>query len=186
MEVDRDFVWQLSQSWKSAMNEQWHLLYTKEHSFIQSFKLLLSSFYVSDLALREVTIYQDRKDTQLCVIWYDQNIMEVKASCNGRQKERWIDSVWGLWNAKIYKVIFKWHLEKSSKRWPLSWFRKDENTQDAVKVYDVQADSCIVISRGAKSCTMAIIIVLERTCSRNKWGGWRHPFSCLTLTSILS
>ena len=56
MEVDRDFVWQLSQSWKSAMNEQCHLLYTKEHNFSQSFKLLVSSFYVPDLALREFTI----------------------------------------------------------------------------------------------------------------------------------
>lgn len=82
---------------------------------------------------------------------------------------------------KDTKVIFKWHLEKSEKRWHLNWFWKDENTQDAIKVYDVQGDTCIVISSGAKSCTIEIIIVLKMTHYRNWFCYWRHPFSCLTL-----
>ena len=141
--------------------------YAKEQDFIHSFKLLLSNFYVHGLALKEFTISQDRKDTQLSVIWCDKHLMELQASCNGSPKEKWINIVWGLWNAKIYKVIFKWHWEKSQKRWHLSWFWKDENTQDAIKVYDIQGDTCIVTYCGAKSCTMEIITVLKMTCCKN-------------------
>lgn len=35
-----------------------------------------------------------------------------------------------------------------------------------LKIYDVQSDTCIVISNGAKSHTMEIIIVLKMTCFR--------------------
>lgn len=37
-------------------------LCTKEHSFVHSFILLLSSFYTRGFALRDFTIQQDRKD----------------------------------------------------------------------------------------------------------------------------
>lgn len=54
-----------------------------------------------------------------------------------------------------------------------------------LKIYDVQSDTCIVISNGAKSCTMEIITVLIMTFFRNWFYCTRHSFSYLILTNIL-
>lgn len=88
-------------------------LCTKEHSFIHSFILLLSSFYTRGFALREFPIQQDRKDPQLSVIWCGKCLTEVKVCYSGNPEVRGIHSVWGPWNAKVYKCHFQMTFRKA-------------------------------------------------------------------------
>lgn len=126
------------------------------HSFIHLFKLLLSNFYVYGLALGEFTLNQDRKDNRI-MIW--QMPHGIK-SFNESPEERWIHSLWGPWNVKIYK----WHLEESQKR---KHRAGSERRTTYIRCMMFRVTTALSFPTGAKSCTMEIIIVPKMTHTRS-------------------